>query len=88
MPHPIDAKIIQTLRERGGKWTTIELKSGESCRAFNIAWGYDFGDEWAHVTTNISPDQEGTSIDYFYTSDVLRLVDEESGSILFEANPQ
>ena len=88
MSHPIDAKIIQTLRERDGKWTTIELKSGGNCRAVNIAWGYDIGDEWAHVTTNISPDQEGASIDCFYTSDVLRLVDEESGSILFEENSQ
>jgi hypothetical protein len=88
MPHPVDLKIVQVLRERDGRWTRIELMGGGSYRAVNIAWGYDIGDEWAHVTTNISPPRKGASISFFHTSDVLRLVDEESGSILFEASPQ
>lgn len=85
MTHPADTKIVETLERQDGKWTTIELRTGERYRAFNIVWGYDIGDEWAHVTTNISPEQAGASIDFFYTSDVVRLVDEESGSVLFEA---
>jgi hypothetical protein len=85
MTRPADIEIVETLKRQDGKWTTIELKTGECYRAFNIAWGYDVGDVCAHVTTNISPEQAGATIDFFSTSDVVRLVDEESGSVLFEA---
>jgi hypothetical protein len=43
----------------------------------NIAWGYDIGDEFAHVTTNVSPAVEGASIDFFFTSEVRAVIDED-----------
>jgi len=85
MTQPADTEIIETLKRQDGKWTTVELRTGARYRALNIAWGYDIDDEWAHVTTNVSPEQAGATIDFFSTSDVVRLIDEESGSILFEA---
>jgi len=61
------------------------LKSGSALRVYNIAWGYDLGDEYAHITTNISPSQDGASIDFFYTSDIAEIIDEDSGRIIFHA---
>jgi len=33
------------------------------------------GDKLAHVTTNISPEQNGKETDYFFTTDVAKVVD-------------
>jgi hypothetical protein len=49
-----------------------------------VAWGYDEGDKWAHVTSNISPAVDNASVDFFYTSEVLRLNDAETGGIVFQ----
>jgi hypothetical protein len=76
--------ILRILRERCGKWTVAELHAGRSCRVFDIAWGRDIASEFDHITTNISPGPGGDPIiDYFYTSDVALLRDEETGGILF-----
>ncbi len=40
------------------------------------------GDEHAHVTTNISPGLDGTSIDFFHTSEVVLVMDED-GTVLY-----
>jgi len=53
----------------------------------NIAWGYDEGDDWAHITSNISPAIEGAPIDFFSTRDVLRIDDSETGETLFPRGP-
>jgi hypothetical protein len=44
------------------------LSGGETLSVFNIVWGYDLGDGFAHVTTNISPEIAGTSIDFLHRS--------------------
>jgi hypothetical protein len=77
--------ILGILQERCGKWTVAELHDGRCCRVFDIAWGRDSAAEFDHITTNISPGPGGDSIiDYFHTSDVALLRDEETGTILFE----
>ncbi|MFF9351545.1 hypothetical protein [Streptomyces sp. NPDC014734] len=53
---------------------------------FNIAWGYDLGDEYAHITTNISPDVDGESVDFFFTGSLAAIVDPASGSVLLEVS--
>ena len=53
---------------------------------FNIAWGYDIGDEFSHVTTNVSPDVAGAEIDFFSTEDVASVVDPETGGVLFQGS--
>jgi hypothetical protein len=39
---------------------------------FAIAWGYDMGERFADVTTNVSPDVTGASVDLFWTTDPSR----------------
>jgi hypothetical protein len=53
---------------------------------FNIAWGYDIGNEFSHVTTNVSPDVGGAEIDFFFTEDVASVVDPETGVVLFQGS--
>lgn len=77
-------RASKILQERCGLWTVVELTENRSFRVFDIAWGRDMGDEFDHITTNISPGpKEPHSIDFFFTSDVIRIVDAETGAILF-----
>lgn len=61
----------------------IYLDDGTVLTAWNIAWGYDIGDEYAHVTTNISPEIKNASIDYFYTNQIERIEERSTGKTLF-----
>ena len=75
-----DRPIIDILRARDGVWTDVELKDGRVLKVLNIAWGYDEGDQYAHVTANVSPrPSEETSIDLFFTHEVRRMVDPQNG---------
>ena len=67
--------LITLLSERDGLLSIVELKDRKRLSVWNIAWGYDSGDDFAHVTTNISPNHDGYPIDFFSTSDVVRLLD-------------
>ncbi len=84
-PEPRDTQLIDLLRERDGRPTRVILRDGQLLTVLNIAWGYDMHDEFAHVTTNVSPFVEGSNIDFFYTSDVLAVSDPDSGDELFSA---
>jgi hypothetical protein len=77
--------MLAAFKERDGRPTLVTLRDGRSMTVHNIAWGYDDGDEWAHVTSNISPAVVGAPIDFFYTSDVLRLDDAETGAAAFSS---
>ena len=76
-PPPADESLIRLLQERDGRSSVVLLRDGRRLDVWNIAWGYDMGDEYAHVTTNISPTVEGASIDFFFTNDVTAVLDEE-----------
>ena len=45
------------------------------CRVLNIAWGYDAGDSYAHVTTNISLPVPGFETHFFFTKEVIAVLD-------------
>lgn len=62
----------------------VTLLDGRTYTVHNIAWGYDSGDAHAHVTTNISPDVDGASIDLFFTNEISRIVDPLTGEVLLE----
>jgi hypothetical protein len=81
---PRDEDILAVLQLRDGSPTKVMLADGSAALVFNIAWGYDIGDEYSHVTTNISPGVHGAQIDFFYTSEVTRLVDPLTDNVLFE----
>jgi len=51
---------------------------------FNVAWGQDFEDPEYHITSNISPDIDGASMDFFFTNHVVALVDPATGTILYD----
>ncbi|GHF00499.1 hypothetical protein GCM10017786_36690 [Amycolatopsis deserti] len=80
-PPPRDDAIIQLLRQRDGVLTHVVLRDGKRLDVWNIAWGYDLGDEYAHVTTNISPDID-RQIDFFWTVDITAIVDPATGESL------
>ena len=78
-----DESMLAVLHERDGKPTRAILRDGRSLIVYNIAWGYDIGDDWAHITSNISPSLEDVAVDFFYTSDVVQLDDVDTGDVLF-----
>jgi hypothetical protein len=81
----LDEAIVDLLRSRDSLPTEIRIRDDKVFVAYDIAWGYDVGEEFAHVTTNISPGADGRSIDFFFTNDVERIVDPATGVVLFEA---
>ncbi|MCB5170125.1 hypothetical protein LG634_35655 [Streptomyces bambusae] len=83
-PQPQDEAILQLLQDRDGLPSEVLLRDGVALTVFNIAWGYDIGDEYAHVTTNISPAVEGTTVDFFLTKSVAAILDPASGAVLLE----
>jgi hypothetical protein len=82
---PADAELIDLLVQRDGLVTRVVCRDGDSRTVMNIAWGYDDGDEYAHITTNVSPDVPGASIDFFVTRDVRSVHDPLTGAVLLEA---
>ena len=78
-----DGSLIRLLLSRDGVLTVAVHKDGTEFVFSNIAWGYDLGDEYAHITTNISPRIEGLSEDFFFTNELVDLRDHELGYSLF-----
>lgn len=83
-PPAADGDLVALFQSRDGQATEVVLRDGQRLIVFNIAWGYDIADEYAHVTTNVSPDVEGATIDFFFNDDVVKVIDPGSGAILFE----
>ena len=59
--------------------------------ALDVAWGYDQGEDVAHVTTNVSPgpgpDDEVElpyGLDFFHANEITRIEDVETGAVLFD----
>ena len=48
MPDPEDGTILAILRARDAQWTDVHLLDGDIVRVYNIVWGYDLGETWAH----------------------------------------
>jgi len=82
---PLDSDLIDLLRRRDGVSTIFILQDGERLDVHNIAWGYDIGVRHAHVSTNVSPSLAGLQFDSFFTSEVLRVLDPETGSQLWSS---
>ncbi|QJF52317.1 hypothetical protein [Roseobacter ponti] len=78
-----DTALINKLVERDGTPTIAVLEDGEEYVIFNIVYGYDLGDEFAHITTNFDPQTAGASVDFFFTNELTALLDGESREPLF-----
>ena len=77
-----DKEIIQLLRARHGIETELILRNGEKKKTWNIAEGYDLGEAYANLTTNISPSIDGATIDLIKTSDIIEIIDPLTKEIL------
>ena len=58
---------------------------------YDVGWGFDLGEEVAHMTTNVSPgpnpDDEVAfryEADFIRADEISRIEDEESGAVLFD----
>jgi hypothetical protein len=78
----LDQALIGLFVERDGMASAVTLADGRRLVVHNIAWGYDAGDSYAHVTTNVSPEVPSTSIDFFCTIDVVEVFD-EYGAVIY-----
>jgi hypothetical protein len=78
-PPALDEDLVKLLHDRDGVETVVMLQDGRRLVVYDIAWGYDIGDQWAHVTTNISPGREGAAVDVFWTSAVASVIDPSTG---------
>jgi hypothetical protein len=72
-----DKNIIDTFQSRDGLETKVELKDGRLISVWNIAWGYDIGDDFAHITTNISPKIDNAAVDFFFTNEISKILTDE-----------
>ena len=59
------------------------MADGQVLTVFNIAWGMDEGADYEHLTTNISPEVEGASVDFFLTSEVRNVTAPETGQLVW-----
>lgn len=90
--HPMRAspahcrRVIPVLQARDGKSTKIELSEHRVLEVLNIAWGQDDGDDYEHITINVSPDTAAGAIELFFTDEVARIVDPVSGAVLWETD--
>jgi hypothetical protein len=64
----------------------LELSGSRVRDVFNIAWGEDIGDDYEHITSNISPSLEGASVDLFSTDEIARIIDPVRGDVLWETD--
>ena len=72
-----DKSIIDIFKSRDGLETKVEFKNGRLISVWNIAWGYDIGDEFAHITTNISPNIDNATIDFFFTNEISKILTDD-----------
>ena len=79
-------RIAPHLTARDGQKTRVELSGPRSLEVFNIAWGDDMGDDYEHITSNISPMVDGSTIELFFTDEVVRIVDPLIDAVLWETD--
>lgn len=79
---PRDESILQVLLAREGSPSSVILNGGTELIVVNIVYGYDLGDAYAHVTTNICPEVHGHSVDVFSTESVAAIVDPVTQELL------
>ena len=75
-------QALHVLRSRDGSRSDVPLMSGRVCHVWNVAWGRDLGDDFDHVTSNISPSIAGSDADLFFTSEI-ETIEDEWGNVLF-----
>jgi hypothetical protein len=78
--------VVPLLQGRDGSKTKVELSGRRTLDVLNIAWGEDIGDDYEHITSNISPSADGRPFDLFFTDEIVRIMDPVSGAVLWETD--
>jgi hypothetical protein len=87
LPHQ---RALDILRHRCGEWSRVFLTDGRSCMVHNVAWGYDLGDDVAHMTTNVSPPDQEYDVafhyesDFFHADQIVKIEAVDTGALLFD----
>ncbi|ESY39083.1 hypothetical protein NKK48_12000 [Mesorhizobium sp. C386A] len=76
--------VIKLLVSRNGSNSLVTLTSGTTHRVLNIVYGRDLGEQFDHISTNVTPPQEGLESDFFYASEVQEIAAED-GVVLFRS---
>jgi len=85
MSKETDKHIINLFKNYDGVKLIVTLDGWEELIVNNIAWGYDIGDDYAHITSNCSPDVDGTDMDFFYTNEITSINIFSSQKVIFTA---
>ena len=84
MTKPDHQKVVDVLKARDGQASQVRLADGREFVVYNIAWGYDLGNEVAHITTNISPEPAVShTCDFFAADEVVEIRDLEDDYSVF-----
>ena len=84
MTTPVDEELIDLLVQRDGIATEVVLRDARRLQVVNIAWGYDDGDAYAHITTNVSPFVAETDGDFFFSNEVATVLDPLTHVVLLQ----
>ena len=79
-----DKHIIELFKLTDKNRKTVFLDNNRVLIVWNITWGYDIGDDFAHITTNINPEIQDADIDHFYTNEIQIVEDQTNGRILYD----
>lgn len=79
-----DSHIIEIFNFLNDTEAIVTLGDGRELKVWNIAWAYDESDDFAHITSNISPTKEGASIDFFYTNEIKTIAN--NGEQIFSSD--
>ena len=84
-------RALDILVHRCGEWSKVHLQDGKVCMAHDVGWGYDLGEEVAHITTNGSPGPDpdediefSYEVDFFHANQITKIEDVETGAVLFD----
>ncbi len=83
----LGAPIRKLLERRTGIPSLIRMADGVEFIVYDIAWCRDAGDMWEHLTANNSPAYNMHQCHFFFLSDVLAVLDPDTGVILLEQTP-
>jgi hypothetical protein len=79
-----DKPIIECFRSLDNRKSIVKLEDGKSFVVWNIVYGYDMGEDFAYITTNINPTIAGTSIDGFCTNEIAEIINPENQEVIFK----
>ena len=67
-----DKNRVDIFKSRDGLETKVKLKNGSLISVLNIAWDYDIGDKFTHITIKVSPNVDRTTNDFSFTNEIRK----------------